>query len=314
VQALRYERYGGPEVVGLQEVPTPTPRAGECLVRVHAAALNPKDSFFRIGEPKFVRPLAGTLPRGIGFDFAGEVVGTSEPVYGLTSGLRGSTCAEYVQVPLRMLAPKPKNLSFAQAAALPLVMLTALQALRDDGGLKAQGSVLVYGASGGVGTAALQIAKALGAKTIVSVSSAKNRELCLSLGATLSLDYASDHLPPPGLHFDVIFDTIGEQTFGRWRTALLPGGMFVGTRPTPSLLAAIVSTRLFSRRARLVAVRSDGEDLRTLTRFVEAGLVAPVIDSVFAMSAAQEAFTRLDSHRARGKVVIQVSPPGRPEN
>ena len=306
MRALRFAAHGGPEVLRVEEVPEPVPRRGEILVRVRAAALNPKDAFLRKGRPRWIGRLGGRLPKGVGFDFAGERTDSGAAVYGMLDGFRGATCAEWLAAPARGLAPAPRRLGFPEAASLPLVSLTALQALRDHGRLRPGGRVLVHGASGGVGTAALQIAKALGAGEVVSSSGAANRELCRSLGADVALDYRTDPLPPPGERFDVVFDTMGKLPFRRWRGALARGGTFVGTVPAPGLLMAAAATALAARRARLVGVRARRSDLEQVTRWVEEASLRPVIDGVFALDDAVAAFQRLESRRARGKVVLQV--------
>jgi NADPH:quinone reductase-like Zn-dependent oxidoreductase len=306
VKALRFAAHGGPEVLRVEEVPQPVPREGEILVRVRAAALNPKDVFLRAGRPRWLSLFGGPLPRGVGFDFAGERADGGEPVYGMLDGYRGRACAQWLAAPERWLAARPERLDVVETASLPLVALTALQALRDHGRLRTGGRVLVYGGSGGVGTAALQIARALGAAEVTSVSSAANLELCRSLGASVALDYRRDPLPPPGERFDVVLDTMGKLAIGPWRRVLTHGGTLVSTVPTPPTMLASGLTRLSSRRVRLVAVRPRRADLEQVTRWVAEEAVRPVIDSVFALDHAVAAFQRLESRRARGKVVLQV--------
>ena len=306
MKALRFAVHGGPEVLRVEEVPEPVPRQGEVLVRVRAAALNPKDVFLRAGRPRWLSRFGGPLPRGVGFDFAGERADGGGPVYGMLDGYRGGACAQWLAAPERWMAPRPERLDAVEAASLPLVALTALQALRDHGRLRPGGRVLVYGGSGGVGTAALQIARALRAAEVTSVSSAANLELCRALGASVALDYRRDPLPPPRERFDVVFDTMGKLAIGPWRRVLARGGTLVSTVPTPATMLASVLTRLSSRRVRLVAVRPRRADLDRVTRWVTEGSLRPVLDSVFALDDAAEAFRRLESRRVRGKVVLRV--------
>lgn len=306
MKALRFAVHGGPEVLRVEEVPEPVPRQGEVLVRVRAAALNPKDVFLRAGRPRWLSRFGGPLPRGVGFDFAGERADGGGPVYGMLDGYRGGACAQWLAAPERWMAPRPERLDAVEAASLPLVALTALQALRDHGRLRPGGRVLVYGGSGGVGTAALQIARALGAAEVTSVSSAANLELCRALGASVALDYRRDPLPPQGERFDVVFDTMGKLPMGPWRRVLSRGGTLVSTVPTPATMLASGLTRLSSRRVRLVAVRPRRADLDQVTRWVTEGSLRPVLDSVFALDDAAEAFRRLESRRVRGKVVLRV--------
>ena len=306
MKALRFAVHGGPEVLRVEEVPEPVPRQGEVLVRVRAAAINPKDVFLRAGRPRWLSRFGGPLPRGVGFDFAGERADGGGPVYGMLDGYRGGACAQWLAAPERWMAPRPERLDAVEAASLPLVALTALQALRDHGRLRPGGRVLVYGGSGGVGTAALQIARALGAAEVTSVSSAANLERCRALGASVALDYRRDPLPPQGERFDVVFDTMGKLPMGPWRRVLSRGGTLVSTVPTPATMLASGLTRLSSRRVRLVAVRPRRADLDQVTRWVTEGSLRPVLDSVFALDDAAEAFRRLESRRVRGKVVLRV--------
>jgi NADPH:quinone reductase-like Zn-dependent oxidoreductase len=306
MRSIRYRRYGAPEVLELTDAPERVARPGEVRIRVRAAALNPKDVFLRQGKPSWIRLLGGLLPKGVGFDFAGERSDTGERVFGMLDGFQGATCAEEICAPATHFAPMPARLSFVEAAGLPLVMLTALQALRDEGRQSAGSRVLIHGASGGVGTAALQLAKALGAAEVVSTSSQDNHRLCRALGADLALDYRSDTLPPKGHTFDVVLDAMGDQSLAGWRPALAPGATLVGTVPTPAFLLDIARSALASRRARLVAVRASAVDLALIARFVDEGRVKPVIDSVFGLDQAPAAFRRLETRRAQGKVVIEV--------
>ncbi len=300
MKALRFRRYGPPEA--LEWLDAPEPR-GEVIVRVRAAALNPKDTFLRKGKPAWTRLMGGRPPQGVGFDFAGEREDTGARVYGCLDGFRGGAMAERVGVAASKLAPIPAGLGFIEAAAIPVASLTALQALRDKGGLRPGGRVLIYGASGGVGSAAVQLAKALGAAHVTSASGEANLTLCRSLGADTALDYRRDALPPPG-PFDVVFDTMGLQRLGAWRGSLAAGGRLVSTVPSPGFLLSTLATR----QARMVTVHCTTADLLILSGFVEAGRFKPLIDSVFPIADAVKAFRHLETRRARGKIVLEVAP------
>lgn len=310
-----YDRYGGSEVVRVREEPLPEPGRGELLVRVKAAGLNPKDILLQSGRNRLYRILAGTrFPKRIGYDWSGEVVSSGpgvtdfvvgESVLGMINDWAGGACATHAVVRVDELARKPSTLSFEQAAALPLAGQTALQALRDVGGLQRGARVLINGASGGVGTLAVQIAKALGA-SVTATTSARNLELVKSLGADEVVDYAATELSNLGAGaFDVFFDVFGNRSFALARPLLTTRGVFVSTVPKPHVLRAHALTLIGARkRARLVSVKSRAKDLETLCKWADEGILTPVIDSVFPLSDIAQAEARVASKHARGKVVL----------
>jgi 2-desacetyl-2-hydroxyethyl bacteriochlorophyllide A dehydrogenase len=313
-RALAYERYGGPEVLALREVPIAPPRGDEVLVRVRAAALNPKDSLVRKGR---FRALSGrAFPKRVGVDVAGEVLAVGPRARGFAPGdrvfgameevtYRRGTLAEHATLRAHELAPMPPSLSFEQAAALPLAALTALQALRDLARVGPGDAVLVHGASGGVGTVALQIARALGAR-VTSTSSAANLELCRAHGAHEALDYRVDAALDARDRYRAIFDVFGNLRFADARRALADGGTFVSTVPSARLVADVARSLLSRRRARLVVVRSRRADLDVLRALVERGQLAPVVDRVVDLERAVDGVRHLETKRARGKIVVAV--------
>ncbi|MCA2979480.1 MAG: NAD(P)-dependent alcohol dehydrogenase [Myxococcaceae bacterium] len=313
MRAIVYERFGGPDVLEQRLLPAPVPRAGEVLVRVKAAALNPKDSFVRKG--RFAWLSGRRFPRLLGYDVSGvvEVVGpggsrfiVGDAVFGMRNGFDGGTVAEFVTVRADELAKKPARVSFEEAAAAPLAYLTALQALRDCGGLREGGEVLVHGASGGVGVFAVQVARRLGAR-VTTTSSARNFELLKGLGAAETLDYAADDGLGPGRAWDVCFDVFGNRSFARAKAALAPRGVYVSTVPSPANILTDLTTRFRrGRRGRLVVVRSNAEDLEHLAAELEAGTVRAVIDRVVPLAETAAAQAHIETKRARGKVVIRV--------
>src|SRR6266446_4055589 len=240
MHALLYDRYGGLDVLRAHEIAVPAPGPGAVLVRVRAAALNPKDVLVRKGRFRF---LSGRrFPKGVGLDFAGEVVARGARVQGVELGdrvygalqqwsYRRGTLAEYVVVRSGEFAPIPTALAFEEAAALPVVSLTALQALRDLAGVRDGDRVCVHGASGGVGTAAIQIARVLGA-FVATTSSEANRGLCHSLGANETFDYARPDAFSGAHRFRVIFDAFGDLCLARVRPALGARGVYVSTVPS----------------------------------------------------------------------------------
>lgn len=314
MKAIVYDRYGGPEVLEAREVPPPRPGRGEVLVRVRAAALNPKDVLVRRGK---FRWLTGTrFPLPFGHDWAGEVAETGhgdvpfavgDRVYGCwnEARVRRGSLAEFAVSAVDACAAMPASLSFEEAASLPLAGQTALQALRDLAVLRAGDRVLIHGASGGVGTLAIQIAKALGAH-VWTTSSAKNLALCTSLGADVALDYATDTPFAPGAEHDVIFDVFGNQSFHKVRAALSLRGTYVTTVPSPRIAFDVTRTLLTPQRARLVVIAPRQRDLTTLAHWVDEGCLRPVVDKVFAWSKVREAASYLETRHARGKVVVRV--------
>jgi NADPH:quinone reductase-like Zn-dependent oxidoreductase len=309
MNVVEYDRYGGPEVLELRDRPIPQVRPGHVVVRVRAAALNPKDVLTRAGKYRW---LAGPrFPKQLGYDWAGQAVAVARDVRGVREGdalfgmidaWRGGACAEYVRVRADELAPMPASLGWEQAAALPLACLTAVQALRDLGELAAGQHALLSGASGGVGAHAIQIAKALGAH-VTSLTSARNLELARSLGADAALDYAT-WSPDAAARYDVIFDIFGNRSFGDMRHLLTPRGTFLATVPKPALIVARFRTAFTRPRARLVVVRSRRADLAWLAALVANGQLRPVIDRVLPLAAISEAHRYLATKRARGKVIL----------
>lgn len=309
MRAAAYERYGSPDVVQIRDLPMPDPGAGELLVRVHAAALNPKDLMVRAGKFRVLSGLRGL--KGIGYDWAGELVragkGAQAPakqLFGMINGWSARACSEYVVVRANECAAKPTRLSWEEAASVPLAALTALQALRDDGQLKRGQRVLINGASGGVGVHAVQIAKILGAH-VTTFTSANNREHVAALGADQTLDYKVDkaeaHAP-----FDLFFDVFGNRSLNAVRPLLREHGRYVTTVPKLRNVVDIALSAMAKQRGRLVVVKSRAEDLELLASWLEQGQLRPVVDRVFQLDELPEAQRYLATKRARGKLVVRV--------
>lgn len=301
-RALAYDRYGGLDVLAVREITLPAPARGETRVRVRAAALNPKDALVRKG--RFAILSGRRFPKLVGVDFAGETE-RGERVFGALEEIRyrRGTLAEHVIVRANEWAPMPAGLTFEEAASLPLAALTALQALRDLGGVHPGARVAIHGASGGVGTVAIQIARAFGAH-VTTTSSAHNLDLCRSLGANEALDRERESLD--GGAYDVLFDVFGNLRFDRSRRALAPRGVFISTVPSARILADAARTLLSPQRAKLVVVRSRRADLDALRAMVDRGALRPVIDRVEPFSCAVEALRHLETKKARGKIVIRL--------
>jgi len=312
MRALVYDRFGPPEVLHVGEVEAPRPRPHEVLVRVAAAALNPKDVLIRKG--KFAVVTGRRFPKIPGYDFAGtvEAIGPhvhgfsmGESVFGMINRWSAGACAELVSVPAKELTLKPRRLSMVEAAAVPLAALTALQALRDEARLGPGAVAVINGASGGVGTFAVQIAKRLGAR-VIAVCSQRNADLVASLGADEVRPYDVEDITGLDQPVNVFFDVFGSAPFPRVRHLLTRRGRFVTTIPRPQAALRDVVTRLSSRSARLVVVRSRARDLDLIRSWADAGILRPVVDRSMPLERGAEAAAYLETRRARGKVVLTL--------
>lgn len=305
--------YGPPDVLSVRDVPVPRPQADEVLVHVRATAINPKDTFIRKG--RFKRLTGKRFPIRTGFDFAGEVaeIGpdvmdtlVGEAVYGMLNGWQGGACAEYVAVRPGRFCKKPQGVSFDEAAALPLVSLTALQALRDRASIATGMRVCINGASGGVGSMAVQIAKIMGAR-VTAISSPPNHDYLADLGADHCIDYRHGNITAPGQRFDIFFDVFGNRPFRSVIPVLSDRGVWVSTVIRPHVFLSVILTRLFSRRkARLVLVKSLRDDLEQVRLWVETGVLRPVVHSVYPLENIREAHVQQETKHTRGKIVIHM--------
>lgn len=313
MRAVLYDRYGPPDVLRVADVPEPALGRREVLVRVTRAALNPKDALTRKGR---FRSLSGSrFPKRCGMDLAGVVEESRSPrfargqrVFGFIAEVRylRGTLAEKVACRDWELGEIPAGVTDEDAAAVPLVALTALQAYRDRAALRPGSRVLVNGGSGGVGTVAIQIARLLGAE-VHTVSSAANAPLCADLGAHHTWTYP-EHGWKRERPFDVIFDVFGNLVFREVRAHLAPGGRYVSTVPSPRRFAREIVSRLSSRQERLVVVRPSPNDYAIVAGWLATGRLRAVIDSRYPLSRVKDAFERLESKRARGKIVIEIGP------
>jgi NADPH:quinone reductase-like Zn-dependent oxidoreductase len=312
MKAIVYDHYGKASPLRLAEIPEPEVRSGEVVVRVTKAALNPKDIVVRRG--KFRAVTGNRFPKQCGLDLAGVVVrsrssrfAAGQRVFGCLDEwtFRRGTLAERVTCRDTEIAFLPDGVPDEAGAGIALAGLTALQALRDDAKLGASQRVLINGASGGVGTAALQIARLLGAE-VHSVSSEANRALCTSLGAQHTWTYP-EHDWQAAPAFDVIFDVFGNLTFAAARAHLTPRGRFVSTVPTLARMVRNWTSRVSAQQERLVIIKSHREDLDVLARWLAQGALRTVIDSRFSIVSLAAAFSRLESKRARGKIIVEVA-------
>ena len=333
MKAITQSEYGSAEVLRLDDIPKPTPQADEALVRVHAVGVGPEVWHAVTGLPYLVRvmgyglrrpknPVPGRDVAGI-VDAVGEDVTTLRPgdqVYGTGDG----TLAEYARVPAKRLAPKPANLSFVQAAAVPVSGCTALLALRDEGRVQAGQSVLVVGASGGVGTFAVQLAKAFDAQ-VTGVCSGEKADLVRSLGVDQVIDYTREDFAEGDQKYDLILDTAGRRPLSNMRRALTPKGTLVivggegGDRLSGGFIQRQLGTMAVSpfvgHRLRAVISKERTEDLLYLKDVIEDGKLTPVVDRTFPLEEAAKAVLDEDEGHGRGKKVVTVvteSAPHRP--
>jgi NADPH:quinone reductase-like Zn-dependent oxidoreductase len=324
MKAIVQDRYGPPDVLELKDVAKPAPGDNDVLVRVHAAAVNALDWHHMRGDPYVARLSMGVRRPKVrirGRDFAGrvEAVGRGierfrpgDEVFGEADG----AFAEYVNASDGAVAPRPGNLTFEQAAAVPVAGNTALMGLRDVARVQPGQRVLINGASGGVGTFAVQIAKSLGAE-VSGVCSARNADLVRSIGADHVVDYASEDFGRNGQRYDVVFDLVGNRSLTDCRRALTPdgtlvlsgggvseGGSFVG--PMALFIKGQLLSRFVGHRLLSLTEKPSRENLAALGELIESGAVTPVVDRTYPLSDVPEAIRYLEVEHARAKVVITV--------
>ncbi len=324
MKAIVYTQYGSPDVLQLRDVPEPTPNEDEVKVKVVAASANPLDWHLMRGEPFLARLEAGLRkPKHdrLGADVAGQVeaVGSKvtrfkpgDEVFGDVFGHGLGSFAEYVCVTESVLALKPANVSFEEAASTPVVGFTAIQGLRDTGHLKAGEAVLINGASGGIGTFAVQYARACGAE-VTAVCSTRNLDLVHSIGAHHVIDYTQTDFSRGGQHYDLVFDTVGNCSLAALQRVLKAQGRGVvaGFTTLPRLAEVVLGGKLVSRRngqqiGLMGTAQAKLDDLLTIQHLLETGNVKPVIDRCYPLSQTADAIRYLETMRARGKVVITV--------
>jgi NADPH:quinone reductase-like Zn-dependent oxidoreductase len=325
MRATTYAAFGSPDVLELRDVPVPQPGAGQVLVRVAAAAVNPWDWHFLRGLPYIARLNGAGIRRPkhpvLGGDIAGEIVGIGEGATRFAVGdrvfgfVQFGGFAEYAAAPESLLAAMPANLTFGQAAAVPLAAQTALQGLRDAGRVVAGDRVLVIGASGGVGTFAVQVAKHLGAD-VMAVTSGRNAALVRSIGADRVVDYTREDVTAGDDRFDVILQLAGTTPASALARILAPGGRLVlssGDSPNRfvgPMGGAIRGVLLGKRKGQSIAVLTakwNSADLTVLAGLLESRAIVPVIDSTYALADVADAIRYVESGRARGKVLVSVA-------
>jgi NADPH:quinone reductase-like Zn-dependent oxidoreductase len=322
MRAIVYAEYGPPDVLQLTEVATPTPKDDEVLIRMRAASVNPLDWHYMRGTPFVLRAAAGLRKPKVtrlGADLAGqvEVVGKhvtqfqpGDEVFGVCKG----AFAEYACASAGAVVLKPANLTFEQAAAVPVAGFSALQGLRDKGQIRRGQKVMINGAAGGVGTFAVQIAEVFGAD-VTGVCSTRNVDMVRSIGAHHVIDYTREDFTKSGQRYDLIFDSVGNHSLSDCRRALTTEGTLVlvggpnrgrWLGPMPGMLQAIVLSRFVRQKLLPFLAHLSKDDLIVLRELLEVGKVAPVIDRSYPLSEVPEAIRYLEEGHARGKVVITM--------
>jgi NADPH:quinone reductase-like Zn-dependent oxidoreductase len=321
MKAIVQREYGAPlEVLRLEDVDEPSPRDGEVLVRVRAAGVNALDWHLVTGEPTIMRLVGMGFRRpkrpGVGRDVAGVVEAVGQGVTRLRPGDEvfgwcAGAFAELVVTREDSLVPKPPDVTFEQAAAVPVAAITALQGLRDQGEVRPGQQVLITGASGGVGTFAVQLAEHLGAE-VTAVCSTRNLELVRSIGADHVVDYTREDFTRSGQRYDLILDVAGRPSLLGCRRSLKPGGRLVlaggeGGRwlgPLPRMVRALLLGLLGSRKVCVFEAKENREDTLALADLLAAGHLSPVIDRTYDLAAAPEAVRYLEEGHTQGKVVV----------
>ncbi|MHC1724400.1 MAG: NAD(P)-dependent alcohol dehydrogenase [Aminipila sp.] len=325
MKAIICPRYGSPDVLQLREVEKPVPQKDELLVQIHAASLNSRDLRMLRANPFFMRLKPGGLfsPKNkiLGADFAGrvEAIGSKvklfkpgDEVFGYLPSTTGrGTLAEYVCASEEFIALKPINLSFEEAAAVPLAAVTALQGLREKGNIQPGQKVLIYGASGGVGSFALQIAKAFGAE-VTAVCSTRNLEMTRSLGADHVVDYTKKDFTKSGQKYDLILAVNGYHPLSDYLQALKPeGALIISGGSLVTLFQAARSAKRVSRsggqRIYVLSLKQNQEDLIFIKELLEVGKIMPLIDAYYSLSKTSEAFWYFEKEHPKGKVVISIA-------
>ena len=308
MQAVVAHTYGGPDVLKFEELPVPKPKENEILVRTIASGVNPADPLILGG--RYAKEFGTHLPLVLGYDVAGVVVNTGAKVTKLKAGdpvyaflLFGGGWAQYCLTNEREAALKPHSIDFVTAAAVPLTALTAWQALIDTAHLSAGQTVLIHGGSGGVGSFAIQIAKARGAK-VIATASTSNQDLLKQLGADLAIDYTKSKFEELAKDVDVVLDAVGRDTLARSYAVVKKGGIII------SLVSGFDQKELdkYGIRGVSLAAHPNATELSEISQLIDAGKIKPVVSEVLPLSAAIQATTQAETHHTRGKVVLRIAP------
>ncbi|MFD1739633.1 NAD(P)-dependent alcohol dehydrogenase [Bacillus salitolerans] len=322
MKAIVYQKYGSPEVLKLKEIEKPVPSENQVLVKVHAASLNFGNVVLLKGEPFLARFAFGLLKPKYsipGGDIAGriEAIGKNVKQFQVGNEVFGdlSICgwggfAEYVAVPEEALVLKPSSISFEEAAATPMAAVTALQGIRDKGKIQPGHKVLIYGASGGVGTFAVQIAKSFGAE-VTGVCSTRNVNIVKSIGADHVIDYTKEDFTLKAEHYDLILGVNGSRPLSVYKRALKPNGTFIhvggsGSQLFQTLAFGPIISMSGTKKMSSLLQRANRKDLHDISDLLDSGKIKPIIDRRYKLSDIKEAFNYFGEGHAQGKVVITV--------
>ena len=315
MKAVVTTAYGSEEVLKIQDVPDPSIGPDGILVKIHACSVNPIDWKIRKGDVKIVT--GRKPPKILGGDYAGVVqeVGSAiadyrpgERVWGHINAVKGGAYAELIAVKAEDIGHMPASLSFEEAASVPLAGLTAYQALTKFGRLNSGHHVLVNGCSGGVGSMAVQFAKALGA-TVTGVVSTRNLDLAVKLGCDHVINYQTENVLAASAKYDIFFDAVGSEPFRLARKTLSVGGRYITTLPTPMLLfRSAVLNPFRSQKELSFLVKSSGSDLADIAKMVRSEKFVPIVDRVFDLENVKEAHRHSATGKAVGKIVLRVAP------
>ncbi len=314
MRSVIFNKYGGPEVMEIADVPIPELPEDKILVKVFASSVNPVDYKVRKGDIKFIT--GKKFPKYAGADFSGviESIGgkvegyeTGDKVYGFLSAMKGGAYSEYLIADPANISLKPEKFTFEEAASVPLAALTALQALNYQGNISDGSKVLINGATGGVGSFGVQIAKAMGAE-VTGVCSKKNMDLCKKLGADKVYDYSSDDLNVSGNKYDILFDAAAKMSFSKSKKFLNSGGRYITTIPGPGImLRKILNIFPLTKKAKMIWVKPSGVDLTILTGFAMTGEFHSVVENIFPLDKISNAHELAESGKFRGKIVIKIN-------
>jgi NADPH:quinone reductase-like Zn-dependent oxidoreductase len=319
MKAIIYREFGSPDVLRLEEVARPDPGEGEVLIAVRAAAVNMFDWYMVRGKPSVVRLILGGQPKPLGVDLAGVVEAVGPDVKRFTPGdhvfgtgraksvrPRTGSFAEYVCVAEDLIAAKPHNATFEQAASVPMAGLTALQGLRDHAFVKRGQNVLINGASGGIGTFAVQIAKVFGAE-VTGVCSTRNVDMVRRIGADHVIDYTRESFTEGALRYDIIIDIVGNKSWAECRRMLTPHGKYIAVGGPPARALPLMLREPFTRgKLTTFVARANVDDLNVFRELIESGGVTPVIDRSYALEETAEAVRYVAAGHTRGKVVLTI--------
>jgi len=313
MRSIIYSKYGSPEVLEVADIEKPELDTNSILVRVRASSVNPVDYKVRRGDMKI---LSGKkFPKYAGSDFSGviENVGESvagykkgDEVYGFVSAIKGGAYSDYLIADPAKVSLKPEKFSFEQAASMPIAALTALQALNYLGNVNEGTTVLINGATGGVGSFAVQLAKAMGAE-VTGVCSKDNMKLCKDIGADEVFNYAEEELFKSGRKFDVFFDAAAKSTFSKSKKFINSRGIYITTIPGLGVIINSLFNFLpFKKKAKFIMVKSSGIDLAIMTGFAMTDTMEPVIAESFSLEDVADAQELAESGKFRGKIVIKI--------